>query len=169
MRRIFSLFSGGLAAWLLLVSPALAGSRDPVEFPLRVHIFRAGEHSHYRHRMLEWVDGEGYGNLFAAGEPRGFEFSFFCYERFPASVGYETYMARWRKPNRDLEILFPAMGRPGAMHSCDLQVSMKDSVYIRRGGQLDEEPAAALKQWMERHGYDPEHGKNTPDPTPETK
>ena len=44
-----------------------------------------------------------------------------------------------------------------------LKVAMKqDTVYIRRNGQVREEPAARFKQWMVKHQYDPEHGMNEP-------
>jgi hypothetical protein len=39
---------------------------------------------------------------------------------------------------------------------------MKELVYIRRNGQVEEEPAVKFKQWMDRRQYDPEHGKNEP-------
>jgi hypothetical protein len=43
-----------------------------------------------------------------------------------------------------------------------MQVDMKDSVYFKHNGMLDEEPAAKFKEWMARHQYDPEKGKNLP-------
>jgi hypothetical protein len=54
------------------------------------------------------------------------------------------------------------MGKPGAMHPCELKVTMKDFAYYRRSGSLYTEPAGIFKQWMEKHHYDPEHGKNQP-------
>jgi len=54
------------------------------------------------------------------------------------------------------------MGKPGAMEACELRVEMKDMAYYRRGDTVDLEPTTAFKQWMEKHDYDPEHGKNEP-------
>lgn len=71
-------------------------------------------------------------------------------------------MARWKKQGQKLEILLPRMGKPGTMDSCDLQVEMKDFAYYFRNGMIATEPIDAFKQWMQKHQYDPEHGKNQP-------
>lgn len=157
-----------LAGCLLLSTAALAGGHNAADYPLRVHIFNFNSHSHYYERSVEYVDGEGRANLYENGEPRGFDFSYRCGERLRGSAGFETYMARWKKPGRALEILEPRFGNPGAMDSCELKVDMKDTVYYRHNGGLDEEPAAVFKKWMDKHQYDPEHGKNEPvAPVPE--
>jgi hypothetical protein len=109
------------------------------------------------------VDGEGRADLFENGQPRGFDFGYACADRLMASPGFETYPARWKKRGQTLEILQPVMGKPGAFDACEMKVTLKeDSVYFRHNGGLDEEPAATFKAWMEKHHYDPEHGKNTP-------
>jgi len=73
------------------------------------------------------------------------------------SVGYETYMARWKKPGQTLELLLPAMG-----DVCELRVDLKEDAYYRHDKHVREEPAAKFKAWMVAHQYDPEHGKNVP-------
>jgi hypothetical protein len=80
---------------------ALAGGHDAANYPLRVHIFQVGGVSHYygATRTLDYVDGEGRANLFENSEPRGFDFSYRCGERLRYSSGYETFLARWKKPN----------------------------------------------------------------------
>jgi hypothetical protein len=157
----------GLAGCLLFSTVALAGGHNAAEYPLRVHIYQVGGVSHYYSptRSLDLVDGEGRANLFENGEPLGFDFSYRCEERLKDSAGYETYLARWKKPNQTLEILLPQFGKPGAYDSCELKVLMKDSmVYHKHNGLLGEEPAAHYKEWMEKVQYDPEHGKNEPVP-----
>jgi hypothetical protein len=154
----------------VLVPAARAGDHSPADYPLRVHIFQFNSHSHYYrpgggpYGTLENVDGEGRANLYENGEPKGFDFSYECGTRIMTSEGYETYMARWRKPGRELEVLLPVLGgKPGAMNECDLKVALKeDSAYYRHEGLLNEEPAAKFKDWMVRHQYDPEHGLNEP-------
>jgi hypothetical protein len=37
-----------------------------------------------------------------------------------------------------------------------------DVVYRSSNGVLREDSAAKFKEWMEKHQYDPEHGKNEP-------
>jgi hypothetical protein len=162
MRRTVLSCLTGFVACLLLSSPALAGGHKPADFPLRVHIFRHNSHSHYCNHVLDGVDGEGRANLFESGEPRGFDYAYRCGDRLMNSPGYETYMARWKKKDRTLEILSPVMGKPGAMESCELKVEMKDVAYYKHGGTVDTEPTAVFKQWMEKHQYDPEHGKEEP-------
>jgi len=155
---------------VLLSTGALAGSRNPADYPLRVHIFQFNSRSHYYHPglgvsdSLNDVDGEGRANLYENGSPRGFDFSFQCGVHLMGSAGFETYMARWKKPGRVIEIIMPVMGgKPGEMNSCDLNVTMKaDSVYVRHNGLLGEEPASQFKDWMVKHQYDPEHGKDEP-------
>ena len=71
--------------------------------------------------------------------------------------------------------------RPGAQSSCSrtigktsyntcrLKVLMKDFAYISHDGNLSTEPVEIFRQWMTKHEYDPEHGKETPTrlaPTP---
>jgi hypothetical protein len=153
---------GGLAACLLSL-PALAGGHNAADYPLRVHIYQYNSHSHYYHQSLDVADGEGRANLYENGQPRGFDFSYQCSDRLRSSPGYETYLARWKKPGRTLEILLPQFGKPGAMDGCELKVEMKESMaYYKHNGLLNEEPAAVFKQWMDKHDYDPEHGKNEP-------
>jgi hypothetical protein len=56
----------------------------------------------------------------------------------------------------------PKLGKPGTMEACELHVEMKEIAYYKHNGNLDTEPTAAFKQWMEKHDYDPEHEKNEP-------
>lgn len=165
MRRAFLRGVSGLAACLLLSGVALAGGHNPADFPLRVHIYTHNGVSHYYDRSLEMVDGEGRANLFENGLPHGFDYRYTCDKRLMNSVGFETYLARWKKPNKTLEVLLPAGGG-----TCNLQVEVKpDVVYHKHNGSLNEMPAAKYKEWMDKHQYDPEHGKDLPvavDPEP---
>jgi hypothetical protein len=159
------------AACLLLAIPAIAGKYKPDDFPLRVHIVERNGIRHYYHpgywaggAQLDKVDGLGAANLFENGQPLGFDFNYVCGDPLTPQRGYETFMARWKKQGREQEILMPKMGgKPDDMNSCELKVAMKqDTVYIKRNGQVSEEPAARFKQWMVNHQYAPEHGMNEP-------
>ncbi len=155
---------GGITVFLLISLNALASKRDPADYPLRVHVYRRAQTVHYGSGGgVDFVDGTGRANLFENGQPKGFDFSFRCSQRLNDSWGYETYLARWKKPSAILEILMPVMGKPNATVACQLNVAMKDSmVYYTSNGLLAEEPAAAYKEWMEKVQYDPEHGKDEP-------
>jgi hypothetical protein len=161
---------GAIVACLLLSTAALAG-RNPADYPLRVHIFMFNGYSHYYRTggygatsSLDAVDGEGRANVYQNGQPRGIDFAYHCGVRLRVSPSYETFMARWKKQDRVLEVLMPRLGgKPGDMDSCDLNVTMKEgTVYVRQNGLLSETPAAKYKAWMDAHQYDPEHGKNEP-------
>jgi hypothetical protein len=154
MRRILLLVLVSLAS----PSLPLAAANSPAEFPLRVHVY---ETRWQRHPNGE-VTGEGRADLFEKGQPRGFDYTFKCSELFRASIGWETYPARWRRRD-ELEIQVPVAGKPGQSRACSLSVVMKkDVAYFRQNGRLNEEPSSVFKSWMEKHSYDPEHGKNKP-------
>lgn len=137
---------------------AAGATSEATIYPLAVHVYQTRWQTH----PGGTVDGEGRANLFENGQPRGFDYTFHCSQRFRASVGWETYPARWRKRNAELELLVPAIGKPGEHRECLLLVVMKDAAYYKRDGQLNEEPSSLFKAWMAKHHYDPEHGKNQP-------
>jgi hypothetical protein len=165
--RLLSAF----AACFLFALPASAGKFNTSDFPLRVHVIYRNGIRHY-HRMgydapttsLDEVDGLGKGNLFETGEAKGFDFNYECGQPIMPQTAFETFMARWKKQDRVLEIVMPVMGgKPGEMNTCELKVNMKaDTVFVRRNGSIGEEPEAEFKQWMVKHEYDPEHGKDEP-------
>jgi hypothetical protein len=171
MRGVFLRLLSVFAACLWLAAPVMAGKFKADDYPLRVHIVMRNGIRHYSRlgynapsSSLDAVDGLGQANLFENGEPRGFDFNYQCSQPITPQTGFATFMARWKKPGRVLEIVMPVMGgKPGDMNSCELKVSMKpDAVYIRRNGTIGEEPVVAFKQWMVKHDYDPEHGKDSP-------
>lgn len=137
---------------------AIAAQNSPSDYPLRVHVYEQKWHKHPNGA----VDGEGRANLFEHGQPRALDYSFTCSQLFRASMGWETYPARWRTKDGELEILVPVMGKPGAHSACTLKVVMKPVAYYKLDGKLNEEPASVFKDWMQKHNYDPEHGKNQP-------
>ncbi len=152
-----------VALCLLLVPPALAGeSKNPADYPLRIHIFNRSQTTFFHNRQEEEAKGEGRANLFQNGEPHGIDFSFECSEKLKSSFGYETYPAKWKKPNQTLVVLLPVFGKTGSYFTCDLKTDVKDFAYMSRNGNMQSESVAQFKSWMVKHDYDPEHGKNTP-------
>ena len=147
-----------LAVALAFSRCAVAGSKNPADFPLRVHIYTHNSHSHYWNGGLNRVDGEGRANLYENGVPTAFEFSYQCDTRLMNSLGYETYLARWKKQGSVLELLVPA-----TKSTCAVNANMKPGVAFRvHNEHLEEEPSAAFAEWMQRHHYDPEHGLDLP-------
>jgi hypothetical protein len=143
-------------------TPAVqAESHNPADYPLRIHIYRRNETTFYHNRQTEEAKGEGRANLFEGGEPKGVDFQFECDTKLQTSSGFETFPAKWKKPGQELVILQPQFGKNG-YDTCRLKVMVKDFVYVAHNGNLTTEPASAFKQWMAKHEYDPEHGKNIP-------
>ena len=141
-----------------------AESHNPADYPLRIHIYRRNETTFYHNRQAEEAKGEGRANLFEGGEPKGLDFQFECDTKLQTSSGFETFPAKWKKPGQELVILQPQFGK-NSFDSCRLKVMVKDFVYVARNGNLTTEPAAVFKEWMGKHDYDPEHGRNTPTQT----
>jgi hypothetical protein len=148
----------------LLLTPAIlsAASRNPADYPLRIHIFGRSETTFYHSRVLDESKGEGRANLFENGEAKGVDFNFVCSDKLKASFGYETYPAKWKKPGRELIVLLPIFGRSNAYWTCNLQTDLKDFAYSSHNGRMRSEPVEAFKTWMVNHDYDPEHGKDVP-------
>lgn len=149
---------------LLLFScvPLLAESKNPADYPLRVHIYPHQKIHFYYGTREEESKGEGVANLFENGVPHGVEFTFDCSQNILGNPGFETYPAKWKKPNLELVVLVPVFAKPNAYFTCNLKTSVKDEVFVTNNGRMMKEPTAEYKEWMGKHDYDPEHGKNTP-------
>jgi hypothetical protein len=139
-----------------------AESKNPNDYPLRIHVFNRNETTFYHNRYAEEAKGEGRANLFEAGEPKGVDFTFDCDQKLKASFGYETYPAKWKKPGQELTVLLPIFGKSNAFFTCNFKTAVKDSVYVAHDGKMGAESSGEFKAWMVKHDYDPEHGKNVP-------
>jgi hypothetical protein len=153
-----------LACCLFFLATAAlhAESKNPADYPLRVHVFGRSETNFYHFRAVEESKGEGRANLFANGDVHGIDFTFDCSQKLRNSFGYETYPARWKKPGQELVVLMPVFGKANAYWTCDFKTDVKDFAYLAHDGRIGSEPSAQFKAWMIKHDYDPEHGKNTP-------
>ena len=158
-RRFASLLC---TAALLAGTTLSAESKNPSDYPLRLHIFNRSQTSFYQHRELEESKGEGRANLFANGEVHAIDFNFACENNLRPSLGFDTYPAKWKKPGKELVVLLPVFGKSGSFFTCNLQTDVKDFAYYSRNGQINQETSADFKAWMVKHQYDPEHGKNEP-------
>ena len=152
-----------LSAVLLATSiAASAESKNPADYPLRIHIFGRSQTTFYHNRVEDEAKGDGRANLFESGMPHAVDFSYDCDEKIRASFGYETYPAKWKKPGRELVVLMPVFGKSNSYFTCDLKTDVKTFAYATGNGRMNEEPVDQFKAWMVKHDYDPEHGKETP-------
>lgn len=161
----------GSLALCLACSVAWAGKPASAGYPLRVLIFSFNQRSHVYQNAngsVSLAEGEGHANLFDHSQPVAFDFSYSACQPIMAHKGFETYPARWKKPDSVLEILVPVFGLPADLDACDLKVRIKEGMaYYEQGYVVYEEPAVTYKAWMVAHKFDPEHGLNQPvDPAP---
>jgi hypothetical protein len=147
---------------LLTSTAAFADSKNPADYPLRIHVFGRSETTFYHNRIEEEAKGDGRANLFEGGVAHAVDFSFACDEKLRSSFGYETYMARWKKPGKELIVLLPIFGKSNTFFTCNLKTDVKDFAYASHDGHMTSEPVDQFKAWMVKHDYDPEHGKNQP-------
>jgi hypothetical protein len=164
--------SRGVAGMVMVAAMMMAGmsprvvaeSKNPADYPLRLHIYGRSQTSFYYRRVpsLDQTQGDGRANLYENGEARGLDFNYRCDYKVRASFGYETYPARWKKPGKTLVVLMPVFGESGKFFTCDFNADMKEFAYAEGKDGLRSEPVAQFKLWMQRHDYDPEHGKDVP-------
>lgn len=139
-----------------------ADSRNIADYPLRLHIFSKNQTTFWHREYVDEAKGTGRANLFENGEAHGVDFSYECSDKVRASFGFETYAARWKKPGKELRVLFPVFGKTGQYFTCDLKTDVKDFAYTRGRDGMGMESVADFKRWMVSHDYDPEHGKDVP-------
>jgi hypothetical protein len=169
MRRTFLVGLVAVVGSVALSTAVLAGGPDPADYQLRVHVLkntsqpRNARASKSLSDAPDYVDGRGVADLFENGEPRGFEFGYSCIGGLKASGGYGTYPARWKKRDKVVEILVPQAGKPWNLDSCGLRTEMRSGlVFYFNNGQVAEEAAKLLKEWMIKHQYDPEKDLSDP-------
>jgi hypothetical protein len=148
----------------LILAPAAlhAESKNPADYPLRLHIFGRSQTTFYHNRYADEAKGDGRANLFENGEAHGVDFTFDCTEKVKDSFGYETYPARWKKPGQELTVLMPVFGKTGSFFTCNFKTDVKNFAYNMRNGRMGQESVDQFKAWMARVNYDPEHGKDVP-------
>jgi hypothetical protein len=162
--RHLSATLGLLLALVLSAATTLrAESKNPADYPLRLHIFTNSGVTFYHNRVEEEMKGDGRANLFESSEAHGVDFTFECDRKIKTSFGYETYPAKWKKQGKELLVLFPVIGKANNYFTCTLKTDVKPYAYFRRSSnELASESVEQYKRWMVAHDYDPEHGKNTP-------
>ena len=156
-----------IIALSLLLTPAalLADSKNPADYPLRIHVFSRNQTTFYHNRNEDEAKGEGRANLFENSEAHGVDFTFDCDQKLKNNFGYETYPAKWKKTGQELTVLLPVFGKANTFFTCNLKTDLKDFAYFSHNNTLSSEPVADFKDWMVKHNYDPEHGKQVPTPS----
>ena len=150
------------AAVIFTAAAVHADSKNIADYPLRIHIFGRNQTTFYHNRWADEAKGDGRANLFQNGEARAVDFSFDCSQKIRASFGFETYPAKWKKPGKQLTVLFPEFGKTGSYFTCTIDTDVKDFAYTEHDGRMGQQSVDGFKHWMSIHDYDPEHGKDMP-------
>ena len=129
-RLLFLMLLGLTQANLLLGAP-----RNPVDYPLRVHIYDKHQSHSAKYRTYT---GHGRGNVIDGGQINAMEYNFVCYDEFLVSEAGEDYPAKWKKPGLSLELLMGVIGSDTKTRTCELKVALKDYVFFHTNGKLVE-------------------------------
>ena len=128
---------------LALLVPAIAAPaapKNPADYPLRVHIYRThwsnGTDGPYIYEYYNaGYHGYGRANLTDGPQTNAIEYTFECDTHFLKSDTGEAYFARWKKPGQSIEMLVSTIGSD-KVKSCQLKVTLKDTVYYKHNGEL---------------------------------
>jgi hypothetical protein len=145
MERRRTLRSAKLEVLILasLLSPALAlFAKDISDYPLRVEILM----NHYdRYRPYPYRQPNyfmyrvnGQGNVMDGSTVHAFDFKYVNDHVVRFTAPNQTYPARWKKPQRELEVLAPDVGHEGKYMTCDMDTTVHAGVYVGRGGGITE-------------------------------
>src|SRR6185312_1110460 len=121
-------------------APSFASPKNPADYPLRVHIYRThwstGSEGPYIYEFYNaGYHGYGRANLTDGAQTNAMEYTFECDTHFLKSDNGETYLARWKKPGHSIEMLVGTIGSD-KMKSCQLKVTLKDTVYHKLNGEI---------------------------------
>ncbi len=121
----------------LLLAQAIGGPtqiQDPA-YPLRVRILERNT----SRRAGEVVRMWGRADLIDGKQEQGFDFESDSSDLIMVSHGDELYSARWKKQDRQLEILVSKIGT-GKSNKCVLKADLKPYIYIFENGTIVTKP-----------------------------
>jgi hypothetical protein len=110
-----------LVTLLLALSQAVGGPTQVPDPAYPIHVRILGRN------VTQSVRVWGRGDIFEPTE-QGFDYETDCSIAFMRSEGEERYSARWKKPDKELEILVSRIGT-GKSDKCVLKVDLKPFIY----------------------------------------
>jgi len=128
---------------VLLLAPAVVlTAKDAADYPLRVELLGNNWHSYrpypsrepesFRYRVT------GRGNVADGPTLHAIDFTYDCAVHIRLTLPNETYFAKWKKQQLQLEVLVPETGKEGKYEACDLQTTIHDGVLVKTGQGLVE-------------------------------
>ena len=126
---------GFLVFFFLLSSAVAFSAKDPSDYPLKVEIL-SNHWDRYRpyprrdpYNFLYRVTGVG--NLMDGASVHAIDFKYTDMQVIRSNARNQTYPARWKKPQHELEVLAPDIGHEGKYLTCDMATSVREGVYER--------------------------------------
>ena len=139
MKRFF------LLAILMFSALFAFASRNPADYPLKVHILQQNwaSHNNYRNEFK----GTGRGNIWEGDSIHAFDYSYECSFGVRRTARNQPYLAKWKQSNLRLELLAPQIGKENKYQECTLKTTVHDGVYILGQGGITEMSQVEYKDW----------------------
>jgi hypothetical protein len=144
-------------------------AKDAADYPLRVELLGNNWHSY---RLYPYREPEnfryrvtGRGNVGDGPTLHAIEFTYDCAMHVPLTLPKETYLAKWKKPQLQLEVLVPVNGKEAKYATCEMQTTVHDGVYVKTGQGLNEisqDDYLARKPTPETAASPPRHEQSAP-------
>jgi hypothetical protein len=139
----------------LLLSPALAlAAKDTSDYPLRVELLSNTVERYRPYKSNGFANfmyrANGRGNVGDGSTMHAFDFRYDSNIRARLTLRNETYLAKWKKPQHELEVLVPEIGKDGRYQACDMQTTVHEGVLVRTSNGLIEMSQADYEARQER-------------------
>jgi hypothetical protein len=123
--------------FILILLPLVAfAGKDPADYTLKVHILQQNWKAH-NVRYNEYK-GTGRGNVWEGDAVHAFDYTYDCSFGLQRTARNQPYMAKWKKPQTRMSVLAEKIGSNDKYQECELQTTVRDGVYILRGGGITE-------------------------------
>lgn len=137
--------------FLLSSAVALAG-KDTTDYPLKVELldntwtwyrpYPVREPGNVVYRVT------GRGNIGDGSTKHAFDFDYECFTHARVTIQDQFYPGKWKKPQHELELLIPDIGKEGKYKACAVRTTVRDGVYVKSGGALIEKSQDDYKAWQ---------------------
>ncbi len=134
-----------LLAILFCFSAFAFASKNPADYPLKVHILQQNWSSHNNYRNE--FKGTGRGNIWEGDLIHAFDYSYECSFGVRRTARNQPYLAKWKKPQLSLALLAPQIGKEDKYQECTLKTTVHNGVYILGQGGITEMPQEEYKDW----------------------
>ena len=120
-------------------------SKNPADYPLKVHILQQNWVSHNNYR--DEFKGTGRGNIWEGDLIHAFDYSYECSFGLRRTARNQPYLAKWKQPHLRLALLASQIGKEGKYQECTLKTTVHDGVYILGQGGITEMSQEDYKDW----------------------